>query len=134
MHPLGRLRVLTFFAILFAMIAVPAGALITDHPLGKHVGWRMFRTSATELCVVRYMRHRPGRAPEALDRFSLLGYASEAAAPMSLVRIATEGDARYYVRGLCGVLGAGTDVRMHLRCATEDGYDVLARGEQNECR
>ena len=35
---------------------------------------------------------------------------------------------------LCAALGAGSDVRMHLRCATDEGYDVVARAERNLCR
>ena len=35
---------------------------------------------------------------------------------------------------LCAALGEGSDVRMHLRCATAEGYDVLMRAERNLCR
>lgn len=129
----GSLRQLAFIVILAAMVAVPLFALFSEHEAAQHVGWRMFRTTATAVCVVRYEHHRPGAPAETLDRFSALGHTDPDSAPMTLVRIATADDAHFYARELCAALGEGQDVRMHLRCATEDGYDVVTRGERNLC-
>lgn len=129
----ARLRLFVFVLVLAAMVAVPLASLWSNDPVAQHVGWRMFSETATDICVVRYERHRDSHPPETLDRFAVLGYATADAAPLTLFRITTAEDAHFYARELCAALGGDSDVRMHLSCATDEGYDVVARGERNLC-
>jgi hypothetical protein len=135
--PLGReerRRVAVFCVLALLMISVPMMALCTDHPLAQHAGWRMFRTNATRICVVRYDRARADGSYERLDHLTLLGFRDGRNVPLHVARITDPEAADYYAQALCARLGRGADVRMRLRCASETGYDVLASGRESACR
>jgi hypothetical protein len=81
--------------------------------------------------VVRYVDHETGAT---LDHLALLGHPDPNTAPPNLLRVENPDAARWYARAVCAALGKGHDVRVHARCATENGYDVASRGERNMCR
>ena len=129
-----RRRVLVFCVVAFIMIAVPILALCSEHPIVRHAGWRMFRTNASRVCIIRYERVRTDGSRERLDYRSMLGFRERATARTDDALIEDAATARHYARELCTRLARDADVRMHLRCASGSGYDVLARGRENECR
>ena len=125
-----KLRVFVFCVVLGALVLVPIGALFLPEGRASHVGWRMFRVTATDFCVVRYEDHATG---ETLDHLALLGHPDPNTAPANLFRVRDAESARWYGRAVCSATEGARDVRMYVRCATTDGYDVVERGEKNAC-
>ena len=101
------------------------------HPLLPR--WMMFATIGVGVYEVRFEQHRPGSEPVLLDRLRLLGYSSPRAAPPEVRALASEADALAQAKLICERLGPSAHVRMRLRRAVVQGWEVLHDGSSNVC-
>lgn len=128
------LREALFFGGVAFILAGPIYVQILGGPLTPTTrSWRMYALSGLKTCEVRYERHHPDGRVEPLDRLALL----DAGQPERYrrYRLGDPGDIRHQGRNLCRALDKGrTDIRIHARCPTKQGWEPLFDGTENICR
>lgn len=127
-----RARIIAFTILAAIIVVGPAyGHFFAEGDL-RHLGWRMFRVTATRFCAVEY-RDGPGEGARPIDRFAALVPRGRTP-PTRLWRITDEKEARRIAADLCRALGRDADVRMTLQCASEDGWRERVTPEERLCR
>ena len=94
----------------------------------------MFHGFGSQICDVRYFRHRADGGSEALDRFALLADAPASDDANGIRTIRSVERAEEIGRQLCERLPAGErDLRLVARCGSKQGWKPASDGSRNLC-
>jgi hypothetical protein len=96
--------------------------------------WTMFHGFGSQICDVRYSRHRADGELEAVDRFELLADAPSTDDANGIRTIRTVERAEEIGAQLCERLPVGDrDLRLVARCGSKQGWKPASDGSRNLC-
>jgi hypothetical protein len=96
--------------------------------------WTMFHGFGSQICDVRYFRHRADGESEAVDRFALLADAPASDDTNGIRTIRSVERAEEIGRQLCERLPADErDLRLVARCGSKQGWKQASDGSRNLC-
>ncbi len=98
--------------------------------------WVMFHSRGSDMCAVTFTLRSADGAERRIDYLRELGYGSWRTSKKKYKRINSKGEAQRLARKLCRHLEreGSVDLRLHLKCASEDGWEPIYLGEKNACR
>lgn len=123
-----------FFAIAAFISLGPAYRQVLGRRSDVLRHWTMFHGFGSQICDVRYVRHRGVGEDEAVDRFALLADAAASDDANGLRAIRSVERAEEIGRQLCERLPAGErDLRVFARCGSKQGWKEANDGSRNLC-
>jgi hypothetical protein len=128
------LRVLVFLALAAIICLGPAYRQVLGRRSDVLRHWTMFHGFGSQICDVRYVRHRGDGELEAVDRFEMLASAQATDDTSGLRTIRTVERAEAIGTQLCARLPAGNrDLRLVARCGSKQGWKPASDGSRNLC-
>jgi len=126
---------LTVFLALAAFICLgPAYRQVLGRRSDVLRHWTMFHGFGSQICDVRYFRHRADGESEAVDRFALLADAPATNDASGIRTIRGVERAEEIGTQLCERLPAGErDLRLIARCGSKQGWKPASDGSRNLC-
>ena len=121
------------FAVLSAYILFsPAARQVFEWRQEWFRPWVMFSGSGLEATEVRFVTRQADGTETPLDRFEMLA-PDDAAVRAKMKRVKDPATAKSLARSMCRKLRSKSDVRVYLREATREGWNVSMSGEINMC-
>jgi hypothetical protein len=128
------LRLLVFLALAAFICLGPAYRQVLRQRSDILRHWTMFHGFGSQICDVRYVRHRGVGEGEAVDRFALLADAQASDDANGIRTIRSVERAEEIGRQLCERLPPGErDLRLVARCGSKQGWKAASDGSRNLC-